>query len=460
MKSSSGKTKITLCKRLGNDWQNLADYFDISVSERSQFKQGRECQAIWEWLKKKNRFQELPEALEFLERDDLLSVLQEFSQPISPDEIHELKQILKSVNISDEQARAFYEQLSDNSTLPKYLQGGLFIFLLDYLAKKSCTPRDNKAPLLEFLERCNFLIDEPVQAKLREWKNRVALNLGIDLDAIRAKIKPTHSPEKIQTVPVLLIKIEPNLVNEEVFKVKAWLFKNKEWKPQQIEEKNYINNEFNAFIKKFLNQVIIKLGTAKHLTVEIILPLKWFDWNINELPFQQGKTEVSLCRNFPLVIRSLERLYEDDYVYPRSLLESKWNDELCATRLLTDAEAHWICCEHDYCKTTLENLEPTKVLLALIPFANERDKMFDSLNTMLDAGIPFAFWALQEPKQVENLREQISRLLKQYAPENWLEKILQCRKQDLESCWHNINLLWDNPNRLPPDIDYLLEAPE
>jgi len=462
MTSYSGKTKIKLCKRLGNDWQDLADYFEIPCQ---QFKQGRECREIWEWLANRNRLQELPEAIKELDRDDLLSILQELPQPISYDEIIELKQILKFVNISDEQAHEFYSQLPNNPTLPnECLQGDLFKCLLNYLAKKSCTPPD-KAPLLEFLERCNLLIGEQVQTELTAWKNKVALNLGIELNAICAKIKPNHSPNKTWTTPVLLIKIEPNLVNEEAFKVKAWLLQNQEWKPQQIEEKNYINKEFDAFIQKLLNQVAIKLGkTAKYLTVEIILPLKWFDWNINHLLFKQGRTEVSLCSRFPLVIRSLERLYEDDYAYARSQWVDKWDDKCCATRSLTDAEAHWICSEHDYCKTTLESLEQlTKVLLALIPFANGRDKMFEILSTMLDAGIPFAFWTLQEPKHVENLREQICNLLEQFTPENWPKEIMQCRKREIhksEPFWYNINLLWDNPNRLPPDIDYLLIEPE
>ncbi len=68
----------------------------------------------------------------------------------------------------------------------------MFDFLLGHLAKRSCTLPD-KAPLLEFLERCNQLIDKQVQIELNEWKNYVAKRLEIDLNAIRARIKPTRS---------------------------------------------------------------------------------------------------------------------------------------------------------------------------------------------------------------------------------------------------------------------------
>jgi len=462
MASFSGKTKITLCKRLGNDWQDLADYFEIPSQ---QFEQGRECQAIWEWLETRDKLQELHEALRFIERDDLLSVLQALSQSIRFDEIHELKQILKSVNISDEQARAFYEQLSDNSSLPNW-QGDLFRFLLDHLAKKSCTPPD-KAPLLEFLERCHFLIDEPVQAKLREWKNQVALNLGIELDAICAKIKPTHSSDKTQTVPVLLIKIEPNLINEEVFQVKAWFFKNQDDDPEPVDnipDQDYTRSHLEELILKILRPVVRKLfGKADDLIVEVILPLNLFDWNINHLQVKLGPKKLPLCTRYPLAIRSWERLYcNEGYDFAWKEWFNKWN--ACTSCQTTDATRFYcVCNEHDYCETLFDELEDSAwVFLALTPMppTQGRKQMVEVMGTMLAAGIPFAFWTLEEPKQVENLREQIYHLLKQSVPENWPKEILQCRKNHKsEPLWNNINLLWDNPNRLPPDTDYLLEAP-
>jgi hypothetical protein len=73
MTSYSGKTKISLCKRLGDSWQDLADYFEIPCQ---QFEQGRECRAIWKWLANRNRLQKLPEALKYIEREDLLEIFQ------------------------------------------------------------------------------------------------------------------------------------------------------------------------------------------------------------------------------------------------------------------------------------------------------------------------------------------------------------------------------------------------
>lgn len=81
MSHYSGKSKIEFCHRLGKDWQDLADYFKIPYNQRSQFENGRECQGIWEWLELRDKLLKLPEALEFLKREDLLSVFEACQNP-------------------------------------------------------------------------------------------------------------------------------------------------------------------------------------------------------------------------------------------------------------------------------------------------------------------------------------------------------------------------------------------
>ncbi|MFN6568518.1 CHAT domain-containing protein [Dendronalium sp. ChiSLP03b] len=71
----SGKTKIIICQRLTQDWQNLADYFDIKLHERAGLKQGREAHGVWEWLEQRGRLGELETALSDIGRDDLTELL-------------------------------------------------------------------------------------------------------------------------------------------------------------------------------------------------------------------------------------------------------------------------------------------------------------------------------------------------------------------------------------------------
>jgi len=68
----NGKVKICICRDLLDDWNDLADYFDIPLNHRKRFLPGRECQGIWEWLEVRKKLEEIIEALKFIRREDLL----------------------------------------------------------------------------------------------------------------------------------------------------------------------------------------------------------------------------------------------------------------------------------------------------------------------------------------------------------------------------------------------------
>jgi len=80
LQSGSGNTpghdtdtsKLNVCRRLGADWHDLADYFQIPPHERTRFERGREPQGVWEWLADRARLPELREALAVIGRTDLL----------------------------------------------------------------------------------------------------------------------------------------------------------------------------------------------------------------------------------------------------------------------------------------------------------------------------------------------------------------------------------------------------
>jgi conflict system STAND superfamily ATPase/bDLD-like protein len=76
-----GRQKLAFARRLDN-WQDLADYFDIATSERHSFAPGREPQGVWEWLEARQRLSELPEAPRFIDRTDIVvEILAPLSTP-------------------------------------------------------------------------------------------------------------------------------------------------------------------------------------------------------------------------------------------------------------------------------------------------------------------------------------------------------------------------------------------
>jgi len=75
IKRYSGRVKIKVCQNLIQDWQSLADYFDIPLEQRASFEAGRQPYRIWEWLEQRSKLGELEVALSDIGRDDLVEEL-------------------------------------------------------------------------------------------------------------------------------------------------------------------------------------------------------------------------------------------------------------------------------------------------------------------------------------------------------------------------------------------------
>jgi hypothetical protein len=71
----SGKVKVEFCRRIGPDWEELADLFGVSPHERRRFVPGHEPHALWEWLQNRLQLAELPDALAQIGRVDLAGIM-------------------------------------------------------------------------------------------------------------------------------------------------------------------------------------------------------------------------------------------------------------------------------------------------------------------------------------------------------------------------------------------------
>jgi len=75
-KTYSGTAKLAVCRRLTQDWQDLADVCNIPPYDRVKFDQGRQAAGIWEWLDARGKLPFLPTFLRAIGRDDLVEELQ------------------------------------------------------------------------------------------------------------------------------------------------------------------------------------------------------------------------------------------------------------------------------------------------------------------------------------------------------------------------------------------------
>jgi nucleoside phosphorylase len=71
----SGEAKVAICRRLVQDWQELADVCDIPPYDRAKFERGREPAGVWEWLDARGKLPFLPTFLSAINRPDLVEEL-------------------------------------------------------------------------------------------------------------------------------------------------------------------------------------------------------------------------------------------------------------------------------------------------------------------------------------------------------------------------------------------------
>jgi hypothetical protein len=70
-----GEVKREVCRRLGQDWQDLADILEIPTVDRLRFDKGREPHGIWEWLESRGKLGELEQGLRSINRSELADLL-------------------------------------------------------------------------------------------------------------------------------------------------------------------------------------------------------------------------------------------------------------------------------------------------------------------------------------------------------------------------------------------------
>jgi hypothetical protein len=60
---------------MNHEWEDLSDYYDISLNDRRMFRQGRESQDLWNWLELRKKLGGLPDGLREVGREDLIEEL-------------------------------------------------------------------------------------------------------------------------------------------------------------------------------------------------------------------------------------------------------------------------------------------------------------------------------------------------------------------------------------------------
>jgi hypothetical protein len=400
--------------------------------------------------------------------------------PISWMELGKLRGILKDVLISDEQLRQFYfSSVPDATDLPAGWEVGELLSCLQYnLARRICKEPDN-SPLLEFLMRLLQEINQPkVKARLSKWITKTAGRLHLEPNLISARIKTQKEAvsERAGMLSYLLVKIEPSPWSDKQFEIKSWLLHKDEIHSLKESEDVHPFESLASLLDQLVREARWLLldrsqsssQAPAQLVLEVILPVALLNWDVDRWLIRPGKSSTQpVGAHCIIVLRSWERLYDSELRLSWELWKKKWNARPRPPLLITDAQVYWACAAGDYHETLYDQLENAGLIfLGLTPMPQEASANEAAVwGPMLDAGTPIALWLRAPHNDFTEAQKELRALIYTNELDSVPQLIFGKRKdvnsnKEEHSFWNHLALMWDDPDRLPPDIDCKLSAPQ
>jgi len=383
------------------------------------------------------------------------------SQVCTGEQLEKLERIITELDIADAQILRLYRVSVPPDWLPLEEEDELALCpkILDHLAH---APDDEEGipPLFEFVERLASQ-KQKMRGKLKQWVDEVARFLGkADLiGSLRAKLADESShPSLIQ--PYMMVKLDSDDFEPTKFKLQAW-FLYEEWEELELGDKSYTLSGLSEGFERLL-QVMQKCSglwvAEKEPIIEVFLPISLLNYDLNQWTILYSSDEtVPINLRYPLVIRSLDRVYSNGY---------RWKEEmhrlwLAKWHALKEQMASYVpkYCDAVYCNTSFRVRAVDDICLALtfVPTSTPDFNKTHILSTIIQMGIPIALWPRQGASH--NAESDFQELFQSILSENGLntlpESVLTKRKSRLEDSQHPVHyvtLLWDDPTRLPPDV--------
>jgi len=403
-------------------------------------------------------------------------VVMEYQSPIYPktpsdsvtqSEIESLLDILQHDDISQSIKQAY------NECLPKPWLG---IVATDYreileTLNKEIPRREGKIPpLFDFISRltASEKIPQIVLEKLRTWISGASQKYGINLTPLNFC---SPSPAR----PYLLIRLKPSKNQTGQFFVKAWFILDdradagySRFKPLDSEEHHedpYTLAQIPKLLDYFLCQTLEKLAaTESKPVIEFFLPQDCLGaevdvWEVLDVVNQP----IRVGTEYQVVVRSYERLLPRYRKQAMNSWRQKWSkakqlkpplpQELF--ELLSKADGYnWSSLRASLVdKVGLKLTCPPISALSSSPGASGSQS--DLISALLSTAIPIAIWPrciVSEPTLADTIESLLNEGPLLELPEFVRKKRLEAvQKQIQDHLGQHLVLLWEDPDRLPPD---------
>jgi hypothetical protein len=303
--------------------------------------------------------------------------------------------------------------------------------------------------LLHFATRLRASVtSRPVQDGLTEWIRTFANRLGIDASQVHVATPVASSSPRY-----LMVRLRPAQMGDR-YLAKAWLLSETTRQEVWQGECAGLEEVCEALRGELGQRSALEKGLRgvpnDKLTFEFVLPRKLFDSGVDRWAI--GVAHLAIGELHRVVVRSYERIYE----MPDRGWRAKWN----VWRTGSQRCVHlYDPAQHQVDKAFLMQLASRDVvaLASVAPFSAGAD---DPLTEGIKIGVPVAVWPRLASSGARAESEHLVAFVKDPAADV-RDVLLELRKQangDSDARRH-MTLLWDDPDRLPPDVDDFEDIP-
>lgn len=312
-------------------------------------------------------------------------------------------------------------------------------------------------------------IDNDAKQPLRNWLESQGGDIPELLDFFSKLPIPSSAAEAAPAKPYLLILVRPTRPKTEKYFVDGWFLaesrrasasycpSRKRLDLPAPESKDEIGDthkrtfkipQIPVLVEKFLDQIGGTGVDTTALTVEVFVPIELLDQAVHEwsIADQFGGDNLLCLECQQVMLRSYERLARN--YRPKGLWLKKW--QYVETLWKEAAQGLFI----PFDKTKSQALRKAEAIAVKLPDGNVTTEKGGPLALVLGNAIPIALWLGHTVESVEEFEDLLNCCL-----QTVLDNVSQKRREayddgDENHLGRQLSLIWENPHRVPPDIDY------
>ncbi|WP_392476087.1 hypothetical protein [Nostoc sp. C110] len=307
-------------------------------------------------------------------------------------------------------------------------------------------------------------VPQSLSQQLQEWGKRYINNF----DQKIRDIQSDYNSNNQDTKSYLLIQVKPTKTNKlDKFYIYAWLIPDiRHYKPEvgngfkQVSVSKLSQKSFTLQnIPKIVNLLLEDISSEflGELTIEFFLPCKLLNHTVDSFIREEFGIAESIGKKYKVVVRANERL-QKNYPY-KGIWFDKWQkikqvyNSQCKQELISGNHSQ------ELIRKKLD--KANGIILINIPKSTSIEAIFSYI---LITATPIVFWLRKEPEN-ENLAHRcaINSLLDcciQELPDKVKEQRLDAPENQNDHIGHHISLVWEDPERLTPDVGYFYSPPQ